>query len=80
FAREVEQKILAGQLDLVDRDFAGVEKDVVGEKVRQEGEAAGTFETEGRFLSLRAVLDFDKEIAFFETEASDSGLRSDFEP
>src|SRR5205823_13639568 len=45
FPRKVKKKILAGQLDLVDRDFAGIEKNVVGEKVRQNGETAGTLES-----------------------------------
>src|SRR5205823_3928769 len=33
-AREVEEEVFAGQLDLVERDFAGVEENVVREEVR----------------------------------------------
>src|SRR5437762_6205027 len=75
----MEKKVLAGQLDLVDRDFASIEKDVIGEEVRQNGEAAGALESQRRVLSVHPVLNFDEEITFLKTEASHSRLGGDFE-
>ena len=42
--REVQEEVFTGQLDLVERDFARVEEDVVGEEVRQDGEPAGALD------------------------------------
>ena len=76
-AREVQEEVLAGQLDLVERNFARVEENVVREEVRQDGEAAGTFDAQRRVAGERLRL--DEEIALLEAEARGARLRRHFE-
>src|SRR5207253_10824643 len=74
---EVEKKILAGQFDFVDRDFAGIEQDVIGEEIRQESETAGTLEAE-RCIGPRGhpILDLDELFPLLEPETRSARLRS----
>ena len=56
-AGEVEDEVLARQLDAIDRNLAGVEEDVVGEEVGQHGEPARTLDAEGRDAGAGVRLD-----------------------
>jgi hypothetical protein len=45
FAGEVQQEVLAGKLDFIDRHLASVKENVIREKVRQHREPARAFDT-----------------------------------
>ena len=45
--QQIEQQVVAGQLGLLHRQFAGVHHDVIREKVRQHGKTARSFHSQG---------------------------------
>src|SRR6185295_7866389 len=65
--REVQDEVLAGELDGVERQLARVDEDVVGEEVRQHDEAAGAVDPQRRVAAQR--LRFDERLAFPDPEA-----------